>query len=167
MKHKNAPLLDMTICFLLIMACSPLSMLATPTAIPTETASPAPTLAPTSTETLTPSPPTVTPVPTSARPIAPKNLKVTYDCQWSKKGHNLVQITIFFTWEDVSDNETGFDIYKNGTFMKQLPANTTRYVDPVVIGSGNPSGDGAIYAIQAFNAVGKSNRVSISMRYQC
>ena len=166
MKNKTTLLLNLLFCIGLLLSCSPRSALTMPTTTPTQTASLTPTLVPTSTETSTPVPPTETPVPTSARPLAPKNLAVSYVCQRDKY-HNLVQITFNFTWEDKSNNATGFDIYKNSIFVKSIPADSTKYVDAVTMGVGNPSGGGNTYAIQAFNAAGKSNRVSISMRYQC
>ena len=104
------------------------------------------------------------PAPTMvARPNPPEKLKATYHC--AKKNSWTFEASIVITWDDKSDNETGFEIYKNGNLWKTVEANATQIVENFeayhpIYGSTN-------YTILAFNDVGKSTRVEKLVQYHC
>ncbi len=127
--------------------------------IPTETRAPA--------NTPTPPLPTVTPVPTlSPTPVTPTtppklptgpSLK-TYNfyCSWNGSNNNL-NVTI--EWTDKAVDEAGYKLYRNGTEIANLAPNTVAYTDDYAVDSGvNVS-----YAIEAYNQIGASNRITFSV----
>ena len=77
-------------------------------------------------------PPTPTPAPTA--PNAPKNLNLS--CASVNTSHKVGnfwilswQWTVTFSWKDNSNDETGFYVYKNGSLLATLPANSNSVTD--------------------------------------
>ena len=107
--------------------------------------------------------PILIPAPTvAARPNAPGNLEATPLCQ---KDHG-VHFSVILNWEDKSNNETGFVIYRNGKKLVTLDANTTRYEVETLVG-GNQLSIHSDYEVFAFNSMGNSTRVQISFIGHC
>jgi len=103
---------------------------------------------------LTPSP---SPSPTAtARPLtAPSLKKYNFLCTWNGSGTEM-EMTI--QWTDRSDGESGYRIYRNGTQLIELAANTTQYTDIVTVVQGQE----ITYAIEAFNADKVSGQITLS-----
>ena len=59
------------------------------------------------------------------------------------------------SWEDKSDNETGFNIYVNGALVATVAANATSY-NVAPFGPFAP-GIGSIFGVEAYNAAGKAD----------
>lgn len=113
------------------------------------------------------SPPALVPPPTVvARPKAPSNLDIKFNCQRSGPSYrSILNLAITITWEDNSTNEGGFEIYKNGNLLKTLDADMTEahndiQSDRTILGS-------AVYEVLAFNGVGKSTRITKTVTYHC
>ncbi len=70
---------------------------------------------------------------------------------------NASSVTI--KWEDTSDDESGFEIYRNDLLIATVPANTTTYTDNNVSG-----GEEYLYTVKAVNEAGKSEGVSLSVQ---
>ena len=159
-----------------------LSACATPVTVPTSTLRPTGTatssLTPTTTPTSTPIPPTDTPTPspTPEPPTAPDNFSAKVTCTktfnpWNPndKQHYHVyrqfDLVILFSWEDTSNTESGFEIYKNNELLQTLKANTTEAKDTMVF---SRTMNGAInYTILAFNDSGKSILIEKTIVYNC
>ncbi|WKZ37924.1 MAG: hypothetical protein QY332_08275 [Anaerolineales bacterium] len=104
-----------------------------------------------------PVPPTPTPslTPTPSIPAPVNNPTITKNCVMI----NPVPPQTFLyqgvlNWEDESNNEDGFNIYRNGALLTSVPANTTSFNLP-------PFGPFPInlpvqYGVEAFNATGKA-----------
>ena len=94
--------------------------------------------------------PELTPPPATAGgvPAQPGSLFYSYSCASS------TQATITLTCRDVADNETGYRVFRNGSQIVDLPANTTTYTDDTSRGSGSTF----TYNVEAYNDVGSSSR---------
>ena len=66
--------------------------------------------------------------------------------------------TIELRWEDNSNNEDGFEIYRNGKYLTQVPPNTTRYKDEWV-----DLAKSYEYQVYAFNSHGRSDPVTLKV----
>jgi hypothetical protein len=102
--------------------------------------------------------PTVTapPTPLGTSPQAPTFLKTngwTYFCR------NTGQADITLSWNDKSNNETGFRILRNGESVAELPANSTYFAETITLLSGQSVG----YQVQAYNLIGETNSIVASM----
>jgi len=113
----------------------------------TPTKSP-PTLTPTPIESLTP---TITPHPL----IAPSLQKYDFFCSWNGSG---TQMEIKIKWTDHADNELGYRIYRGGTVLAELGANSTEYTDIFSV----VQGQAIYYAVEAFNENGASKQFALS-----
>jgi len=99
--------------------------------------------------------------PTSAAgPLQPPTgLAYQYECVYN--GVNS-DITVNLKWNDRSNNETGFRVYRDGNLVIDLPANSTFYVDSF-------AGSATFvysYRIAAYNAAGEAMGGSISFSCQ-
>ncbi|MBE7434974.1 MAG: hypothetical protein HS100_13740 [Anaerolineales bacterium] len=63
------------------------------------------------------------------------------------------------TWEDKSNNETGFNIYINGVLVTTTTENVTSYIVPS--GTYYDPGVTSTFSVEAFNTVGKATAVSV------
>ena len=82
-------------------------------------------------------------------PDSPANLKV------SKVTSNSVTLE----WEDLSDNEEGFEIYRNDLLIASTAPDTTSYTDENL----TPDTE-YLYIVKAFNQAGKSEGVSLNVK---
>ncbi len=169
MKPSQKIITTLLMLTLFLSACAPRAESIPPTATP----SPVPTATVTATmiptETLTPPPPTETPVPTPARPNAPENLTINFTCAASPKRYGLqvFEVAVSLTWEDKSNDEQGFEIYKFGNLLKTVKANTTDFSDSFATGKGTPLYGNIEYTILAYNDQGKSLRIKKVVHYSC
>lgn len=162
MKSNRIIYVNIIVCILLT-ACGVPVPFAKPTPTPTPTLTPTltSTTIPTATLTLTPLPPTETQTP--ARPAAPANLEITYTC--SRGRWRSYNVTIKLSWEDKSDNETGFEIFKNKVLIKTMEANATEAIDFDLLY--NFDSGSASYEMRTFNDAGKSGRIIKDIYYRC
>ncbi len=91
------------------------------------------------------------PAPTQSPPAPPGALKYQYSCTLAG------EVTTNLTWTDRADNEQGYRVYRNGTLVAELSANTTAYLDIFISGGGLIS-----YGVSSFNAAGNSAQATIS-----
>lgn len=74
---------------------------------------------------------------------------------------------MYLEWEDRSNNETGYEIHKFGSFLEIIEADRTSYTDSFGTGNGVPESGSVSYVILAFNEHGKSLRVEEKINYSC
>jgi hypothetical protein len=86
----------------------------------------------------------------TTKPAAPTNLKAATTCEG-------FTYTVKLTWNDNSNNESGFRIYRNGTLLATVGLNTTTYTDNSPPGNGPQN-----YTVRAFNSVGNSATAAAS-----
>lgn len=103
----------------------------------------------TATVTVTPGGPTATP----SIPAPINNPNVTLTC--TSDGGTKYEHAGTLTWEDKSNNETGFYIYLNGTQIGQAAANATSFNLP----SGNffDAGVSSTFGVASFNSTGSAD----------
>lgn len=89
----------------------------------------------------------------------PTGLAYQYECVYN--GINS-DITVNLSWNDRSNNETGFRVYRDGMLVIDLPANSTFYVD-LFAGSATFVYS---YRIAAYNAAGEAMGGTISFSCQ-
>ena len=73
--------------------------------------------------------------------------------------HDILTIS----WKDNSDNETGFNIFKDGTLITTLPANTQQFTENFVVLL--PPSSNVTYGVQALGSNGASNIATGSVKY--
>jgi len=95
--------------------------------------------------------PTPSPTPTLAPPAPVNNLTVNKVCILAIPG--VYNYTGDLNWEDKSDNEDGFNIYRQDVLLTSVPANTTSYpIHAIPLAAGTP----LKFGVEAFNAAGKA-----------
>ena len=105
-------------------------------------------------------PPTPTPTftPTPSIPTGPKHFGSSGTCTVASVFFFNVHVAL--TWQDLATNEDGYYVYRNGTLLATLPANSTSYKDDATLAriyklpGPPPSID---YQLQAFNSQGNSD----------
>lgn len=110
-------------------------------------------------------PPTPTPAATAtpALPTSPGNFSQTHSCTTASVF--VWDVHVVLTWTDRANNEDGYYVYRGGTLLVTLAANSTTYTDDTtlsklfILGHPAPSLD---YGVQAFNAAGKSSLKDVS-----
>ena len=81
---------------------------------------------------------------------APSNLKAATTC--ASPTYNVK-----LTWNDNSNNENGFRIYRDGALVGMVGADITQFTD------NNPTNsNGHTYTVRAYNAAGESSAVAVS-----
>lgn len=93
-----------------------------------------------------PSPPTPVPLPP---PAAPARLRIA-DWMCNEKRY-----AVTLNWLDQADNEDGYRVYRDGTLIATLAANTTGFSEEP------PSGSPHTYGVEAFNGSGASDRPTV------
>jgi len=101
-------------------------------------------------------PPTPTPTytPTPTIPDPPTNISVSKTCTPLVLPQYLLASII--SWEDKSNNETGFNVYRDGVLLTTVGPDTTTLNDTYNINMGTP----VIYGVEAVNATGASTRIN-------
>lgn len=151
-------------------ACAPVA-----STIPTET----PALEPLSTSTATPillpsstptEPPTlVPPTPTFGPPAMVANFYVKKTkCLLIKPTQTdpayHVEIWFKLTWQDMSDNEDGFWLYRDGNRVAELLPNTVEYMDIFELVKGSRT---STYYIVSYNSAGQTKSELLSYPNPC
>ena len=144
-----------------------------PAPTPTFTLAPAntstPTITPLPSSTPTEMPTLVPPTPTFGPPLAIANFYVKKTkCLLFKHTSTppFVRVEIWFKlgWQDMSDNEDGFWLYRDGTRVAELPPNTIEYIDIFELVKG---GRTSTYYIVAFNSAGQTKSELLSYPNPC
>jgi hypothetical protein len=160
-------ILGLSLAVTLVISCGIVSGPVQPAATATVTPAPSPTPTQTVEPTSTPLPPTSEPsapppTPTPGPPYAPINLEVLIVTCYRDKS---VEPSRFFSqfhlyWQDLSNNEDGFHVYRDGNLVAEVPADKTEVVDSFDTKNSIPH----TYYVVAYNAIGetKSERVSIT-----
>jgi hypothetical protein len=63
-------------------------------------------------------------------------------------------VNVQLNWTDAADNEAGYRIYRSGTKIADLPANTTTFSEKTDLTAGSE----LIYGVAAFNEAGESTQ---------
>jgi hypothetical protein len=102
-------------------------------------------------------PPTPEPLP----PAPPQNLQlIRQTCKVDHSTKSVRRISEFHLgWEDMSNNETGFHVYRDGTLVAEIPADKTDVVDVVDLKNFRSH----FYYVAAYNEVGESKSEGISL----
>lgn len=129
----------------------------------TETPVPEPSFTPTETPTMIP------PTPTFGPPAAVANFYVKKTkCVLIKPrpGSPVYRVEIWFklAWQEISDNEEGFWLYRDGNRVAELPPNTIEYIDIFELVKG---GRTSTYYIVAFNSAGQAKSELLSHPNPC
>lgn len=98
--------------------------------------------------------PEVTPAAESAgAPAKPSIQKWDFFC------NGTGQTDVSLVWSDKATNEAGYRVYRNGTAVAELAANTTQYFETITLLSGQSAG----YNVEAFNSSGTASTAVITM----
>lgn len=90
-------------------------------------------------------PATLTPMP---QPDAAILADWTFSCEYTSPNDLTTStITVELKWRDTSDDELGYDIYRNDELLASLPPNSTSYTDVTYL----TTGQGVTYVIAAWN----------------
>lgn len=170
MTRLNPLMIFLFVLLIMLSACAPdastipteTSMLE-PLSTPTETVTPLPSSTPTDTPTLVPATPTFGP------PLAVANFYVKKTkCLVIKPtpGNPIYRVEIWFrlAWQDMSDNEDGFWLYRDGNRVAELPANTAVYEDSFELVKG---GRTSTYYVVAYNSAGQAKSDLLSYPNPC
>ncbi len=95
--------------------------------------------------------PEMTPQASSPKaPTGPGFVNWQFSCVYSSSSP---QVSVTLSWTDKADNENGYRIFRNGTQIADLPANSTSYSDTTNI----PAGTTIVYGVVAYNDAGSSS----------
>ncbi len=82
-------------------------------------------------------------------PARPSFVRYAFQCSFGSGG---TEVKVDLSWPDSGDNEKGYYVYRDGTQIADLPANTTSYSDT----TSAPSGHTFVYGVAAYNDAGTS-----------
>jgi len=99
------------------------------------------------------------PAPTASPPTAPSISNWDYQCGYGGSGPN---VTVNLKWNDRSDDELGYRIYRDDERVTELPANSSTYSETINVEEGEP----ITYWIEVFNNAGTSSTSKISLSCQ-
>lgn len=104
---------------------------------------------------------TATPTGTSSIPLPnpANNPDITLSCTLGGTGGTQYEYAGKLTWEDMSTNENGFNIYINGALAAIAPADTTSYKVASVF---YDAGTAITYSVESFNAGGKAAQANVT-----
>jgi len=106
------------------------------------------------------------PSPTPSIPAAPSDFNVAFKCTLTSSPILENKVHADLTWKDQATNEDGYRVYRDGSLLATLGANTSSYSDDttmaglIIVGSTPPE---IKYGVEAFNGAGKSKMVSSSI----
>ncbi len=104
-------------------------------------------------------PSTSTPMPL---PLAPALVGWDYSCEYaSANSQSLSTITVELKWQDSSDYELGYNVYRNRELIASLPPDTIAYTDVTYLSFGQA----AFYYVEAWNYDGTAR--SKEVKGQC
>lgn len=96
----------------------------------------------------------------ASAPAAANNPTITLTCTVGGTGGNQREHAGTLNWEDKSNNETGFNIYINGTLAFTASPNATSYVIPT--GTFFDPGITSTYAVEAINGGLKATQATVT-----
>lgn len=106
------------------------------------------------------SPPTYTPQPA---PLAPSLISWVYTCDLvSNNNQSGSTVTVVLKWQDMSNSEAGYNVYRNNQLIASLAANSTEYTEATFLGYG----DALAYFIEAYNSDGAARSKGITISCQ-
>lgn len=119
-----------------------------------------PTQTPTGIATLIHTLPTATasPLPAQIPPNTPSWLAYNYTCELADGGGDM---TMNIAWDDRSNSEEGYKVYRDGQVIATLAPNSTFYVDVAFVATGKTLS----YTVEAFNADWQASTSTIT--YGC
>ena len=86
----------------------------------------------------------VSPMSTPAPPNAPTWSAYNYTCEFTVGGSTM---TMHLAWNDRSNSEDGYRVYRDQQVIATLPPNSTSYVDVAFVATGQKLS----YSVEAFN----------------
>lgn len=101
------------------------------------------------------------PTPTPAKPVAPSNFKVNFECTLNMAPFIHNEVHVEMSWTDEANNEKGYYVYRDDVLLATLAENSTSHSDDttmvglIIVGSDPPQ---ISYSVQAFNDAGKSEK---------
>jgi hypothetical protein len=101
--------------------------------------------------------PTVTlpPTPLGGAPDAPSFSKNGWE--WFCDGAGQVEVKL--SWNDNSNTEKGYRIYRNEELVTELAANSTYFTEVIAY----PGGQGLLYRVEAFNESGTASASTVAL----
>lgn len=99
------------------------------------------------------------PPPTSQPPVAPTWHTWKYNCAYATGGST---VTMEMTWTDLSSNESGYKVYRDGQVIATLGPNSSTYTDVFLLATGKTAG----YYIEVYNDSGKSDTSTVQVSCQ-
>ncbi len=87
-------------------------------------------------------------------PAGPGALFYSFTCPFAAGGQQ--QITVDLRWTDKASNETGYHVFRDGTQIADLPADSTSYSDTTAIAAGAV----LTYQVEAYNNLGTSPKAA-------
>jgi hypothetical protein len=97
-------------------------------------------------------------------PPAPGSLSDTRDCAGAFHGVIPIWVeSVTLTWQDNANNEDGYRVYKNGSALPPLPANSTTYKIELRYQQGTGGALFDNFGVEAFNGAGASARPSVDV----
>lgn len=94
---------------------------------------------------------------TALLPSAPTIFYPNYTCEATGSSSTL---TTNLTWNDNADNENGYRLYRNGTQIADLAANSTTFSETIDFVLGTQE----TYAVEAYNDAGASPQKTLSFK---
>jgi hypothetical protein len=108
-----------------------------------------------------PSPPT----PTPSLPAPVTNLNGELECNFETDPFWHTAVEVELHWNDVATNEDSYRIFRDGTLLDTIDANSTSFDDettfPALYEIDNPPS--VTYEVQASNSAGKSDKKSVTL----
>ena len=101
------------------------------------------------------------PIPTPAAPVAPEHLEVLIVACTKDKSRKPSKFVNQFHlyWQDLSNNEDGFRVYRDGSLIAELPADKTEVIDQTVTQNLRTH----YYYVVAYNDVGEAKSEGVGI----
>jgi len=101
------------------------------------------------------------PIPTPAAPVAPEHLEVLIVACTKDKSRKPSKFVNQFHlyWQDLSNNEDGFQVYRDGSLIAELPADKTEVIDQTVTQNLRTH----YYYVVAYNDVGEAKSEGVGI----
>jgi hypothetical protein len=88
-------------------------------------------------------------------PARPPFVRYAFQCSFGSGGS---EVKVDLSWTDNANNETGYYVYRDGSQIADLPANSTAYSDTTAAASGHTY----VYGVAAYNDSGTSDQAVTS-----
>lgn len=95
-----------------------------------------------------------------AKPSSANNPNITLTCVSDGGTPAQYKFSGTLTWEDTSNNESGFKIYINSVLVNTTAANSTSYVVPE--GAFFPEATPLVFGVEAFNSGGSASTATVT-----